>query len=238
MRPSFSKVVIQILSWLLGTLSKCFQSCCQNLSYFSRRKFRLVSLQNLQLSLPVWANIYRSFGRKVSPLFSKQNSTCSEEQLEKKASFTLLSFFLFWVTSSCSLGKSTSAGLSKLNSTFPGETFRNFFWKTSNFAYFSDSKRKKFSSLTEKDRHRCQNYLHFLEKTNSGKFFFCWKFCCDFFSPGFGVKIFALLAGKFGRFIKTVYLRVRCILWRFYFQNSYFFENDLNWAETLWIFGS
>ena len=109
----------------------------------SRRKFWLIFLQKLRLFPQVWANIYRSLDRKVSPLFSEQNSTCSEEQLEKKASFTLLIFFLFWVTSSCSFGKSTSAGLSKLNSTFPGETFGNLFWKTSNFAYFSDLKRKK-----------------------------------------------------------------------------------------------
>ena len=197
----------------------------------SRRKFWLVFLQNLRLFLQVWANSYRSFDRKVSPLFSKQNSTCSEEQLEKKASFTLLSYFLFWVNSSSSFGKSTSAGLPKLNWTFPGETFSIFFWKTYNFAYFSDLKRKKYSNITENYRHRCQATFDVSQETNCGKIPTVESFVAVIFSQ-ISSHFFALLTGKFGRFIRTVCLPVRCTVCGLFFKISWFFENYWNWAET------
>ena len=59
-----------------------------------------------------------------------------------------------------------------------------------------------------------------------------------YFSLRFRVIFFALLTGKFGRFIKTVCLPVRCTLCRLYFRKSWFFENYWNWAETLKVFGS
>ena len=73
------------------------------------------------------------------------------------------------MNSSCSFGKSTSAGLPKLNSTFPGETFSLFFWKTYNFAYIFDLRRKKYSNITENDRHRSQATFDVSQKAIWGK---------------------------------------------------------------------
>ena len=127
--PPFQRFLSRFWVVCSNFCQNVFRAVVKTAVCVSRRKFWLVFLQNLRLFLQVWANFYRSFDRKFSPLFSKQNSTCSEEQLEKKASFTLLSYFLFWVNSSCSFAKSASAGLPKLNSTLPGETFSLFFLK-------------------------------------------------------------------------------------------------------------
>ena len=102
------------------------------------------------------------------------------------------------------------------------------FWlKAERFQQFD---RKWSASLPKPLRCLRRNYLR--------KVSFCWNFCCVKFSFWFWVNFLALLAGKFGRFIRTVFLRVRCTLQRLSFKKTVFFEKYWNWAETLQIFGN
>ena len=212
-------------------------------------------LSKLHLTLP--EETFDSFDCQICGFFSifEHNSTevltvkfhhCSQDSIQnvqrkkwkKMFLYCFLSFFLFWVISSSNFGKSTSAGLSKLNSTFPGETFSIFFWKTYNFAYLFDLKWKKYSNITENDRHRCQATFDVSRETSWWKNNFCWKLCCGNFSLGFWVIFLALLARMFGKFIGIVCLRFQCTVCRHLFKNSWFFENYWKWTETLKFFGS
>ena len=112
-----------------------------------------------------------------------------------------------------------------------------FFWETSNFANFSDLKQKKLQ-VNRNWPASLSSYLRCLPWNKWRKNTFCWKHCSSNFSLGFWVVFLALLAGKFGRFIRTVCLRVRCTLRRLYFKNCWFFENFWIWTETLRVFGS
>ena len=76
----FVRTSVEMFSELLWKLHFTFPEESLDSFFFS---------QNLQFFLQVWANFYRSFERKVSPLSSKQPSTYSEEQLGKKVFFTL-----------------------------------------------------------------------------------------------------------------------------------------------------
>ena len=82
------------------------------------------------------------------------------------------------------------------------------------------------------------SYLRCLPWNNSRKNTFCWKHCCANFSIVFWVVFLALLAGKFGRFIRTVCLPVRCNLCRLYFKNSWFSKTIGTEQKHLKIFGS
>ena len=96
LRPSFSKVFIQILSCLFELLSKCFQSCCEICILRFQKKILTSFLQNLRIFLQVWAYFYRSFERKVSPLSSKTTFNMFRGTIgEKRFLYCFLSFFLF-----------------------------------------------------------------------------------------------------------------------------------------------
>ena len=129
--------------------------------------------------------------------------------------------------------------MSKPKSKFPRETLETFFFEKPLILYrFSDLKRKRFNSLTANDRHCCQNCIRCLPENSLRKNTFCWKLCCGNFSLGFWVIFPAFLAGNFGRFFKTAFLRVRCTLRKQFFKNSYFFEKYRVWAQKRQIFGS
>ena len=121
------KFCVQILSCFFELCQNFFKAVVKTPSYVSRRNFRLVCVANL----PFFSNFEQKFIEvltgKISQLFSKRHSACSEEHLEKK---NLNSFLFFSYFESLFLeffGRKTPARLSKLKTTFPGETFRHFF---------------------------------------------------------------------------------------------------------------
>ena len=235
--PPFQRFLLRILSCLFELLPKCFQSCCENCILRFRKK-------NLTSFFAEFADFSPSLSKLISKFWPSSFTTVLKPFKrfggtigEKSFLYCFLSFFLFWVKSYCSFGKSTSAGLSKLNSTFPGETFTIYFWKTYNFAIFSDLKRKKYSNVSENDRHRIQATFDDSQETIWGKVLCVENFVGVTFLSDFG-SFFALSTGKFGRFIRTVCLPVRCNLCRLHFKSSWFFKTFWNWAETLKVFGS
>ena len=148
LRPSFSNVFIQILSCLFEILSKCFQSCCE----ICILRFQKKTLTSLFCRICCF---FSKFEHTFIEVLNVKFHHCPQNNIQhvqrnnwrKKISLLFSKFFsYFWVTSSRSFGKSTFTGLSKLDLTFPGETFRHLFWDTSNFAYFSDLKRKRTAS--------------------------------------------------------------------------------------------
>ena len=127
--PPFQRFLLRILSCLFELLSKCFQSCCENCILRFRKK-------NLTSFFAEFADFSPSLSKLISKFWPSSFTTVLKTFKsfggtigEKSFLYCFLRFFLFWVKSSCIFGKSFSAGLSKLNSTFPGEIIRNFFLK-------------------------------------------------------------------------------------------------------------
>ena len=112
-----------------------FSNYCQNVLravvktvlYVSRGIIWLACLQNFPLFVRFWTKIYRSFDCKVSPLFTKQHSTFRGTIGEKRFLYTFVNFFLNLSDFSWNFGRITTTDLSKLNYTFPGETFGHIF---------------------------------------------------------------------------------------------------------------
>ena len=154
--PPFQRFLSRFWVVCSNFCQNVFRAVVKTTSYVSRRKFWLVFCRICGFFSKFEQTFFEVLIVKFQHCFQNKFQHVQRNNWRKKASFTLLSHFLFWVNSSSSFGKSTSAVLPKLNSTFPGEAFSIFFWKCYNFAYFSDLKRKKYSNVTENDRHRCQ----------------------------------------------------------------------------------
>ena len=83
-------------------------------------------------------------------MFSKQLSTWSEEQLEKKTFFTVFYFFSYseWLFLEF-LAEILPQSCQNRILRFREENLGTVVWKTFSFVYFSDLKRKNFCNLTE-----------------------------------------------------------------------------------------
>ena len=165
-----TKVLYSDFDLFFRTLSKCFQSCCQNCILRFQKKILTSLFGEFAAFSPI-------LSKSLSMFWQVKFHNCSQNSIQhvqrsnwRKKPLQFSFFFLLWVTFSWIFWQKNSRKVVKTEYYISGRNIKALFsCKASNFAFFFWLKAGKFQQFNRKRSASLSSYLRCLRRNNLRK---------------------------------------------------------------------